>query len=305
MISGYSLYDHLESDSYKRKLTTRLRKNAVLLGSAVLFYFVTDLFKDLLRGKSTILRLRSMVGWKEIVKLILFNNFPGGIGGGVLWFLFALLYIYAFNILICQFFKKKDIGKICFWSFSTLLIANILIIIFTAIGDDFCHGLFSSHLLYSNWLVSGLPCFYIGMGCRAFTVQNQEKLKTKVHQMVVTLIVLVVINYLFCKLLDVTMNLYLSYTPFSILMDLIIFAFSSVVFISDNNILVIAGEKYSRDVYLLHPFIHSVTNMFFGGRLEGIVMTAYVQPVLVVALSFGMSAAMEYLISSIRTKRIV
>lgn len=153
-VSGFFSYN-----SNAKKILKRLKKILVLFAVSLCFYLLisilniwggSDAFFANLNNKST------------YINFILFNQ-TGAVGH--LWFLPALVYVYAIVLVT----KKLKISNKAFYSISILLFAFMFI-------TKEIFGLFEPDAPYfRTWLFMGIPCFSLGL----FVRENEEKFKKK------------------------------------------------------------------------------------------------------------------------------
>lgn len=282
MVSGYSMYAYLGRDIYREKIKSRLKRNIKVLIISIACYFLFDIAKCLLKGKSVFLHFAEMITIPNVLRLVFLGVFPPQSSCGILWFMLAQIYIYVFILLFTSGKKKIIVPYISIISFFVLLIASSLKIIATAYHWKLGPVDLSSSWIYGNWILMGLPCFLLGIGIADYIEKNRRKISiVPISRYLLVIGVCIVLNYILCLVLDHQLKMYLSYTVFTLVIDYCAFAISQQDCISGNNLLAKIGCYHSRNIYIAHPAIISGFNIIFEKyKISG--WGGYIHPLLVI-----------------------
>ena len=296
MVSGYSLYGCLETDIYREKIKRRLKKNSKVLGIAIACYFVFDIAKCMLKGRSVFQHFAEMISIPNVFRLVFLGLFPPQSACGILWFMLAQLYVYVFAIIFASKTKKCIIPTITKISFFALLFASCLKIFSTALHWKVGIIDLSSSWIYGNWILMGLPCFFLGIGFADYFEKNHHKVVLfSILGYMVVIGVCIILNYILCLILDHQLKMYLNQTAFTLIMDYCMFAIAQQDRISEKNLFAKIGCFHSRNVYIAHPAIISCYNIIFE-KIPSTSWIGYVQPVLVIITSLVFSMILNIIV---------
>ncbi len=291
MISGYTLYFYIGSDKYKSKLGNRIRKNAIVTGLALFAYLLIDIAKCILQRESILEYLTSIVEIDDIILFLTVGIIPVS-SGRVLWFIYGLLYVYIIMYIVPP--KKKYIYRNAIISFVVMVLFSAAKVFFTVYPADFIGIDLKTYWIYGNWAVIGLSSVTIGIAIAKFVDEYPEKIKTIRRWSPTIGILCILINFVVCFVLDRRYGMYLSYTIFTLVLDILIFIISTKEFIAHSNFIVILGEKHSRNVYLWHPIFVSITNyavLFL--QLSKVKLIAWFQPLTVICVTIIFSVILN------------
>lgn len=138
MISGYLLYSRCGIGR------ERLMRNVRHIGTMCAWTLVLFSIVDILRMLYT--HTMEVPSALSIAKLLIFNVYPGHVGGH-LWYLFAYLYVLVIMVIVDKFRLWY-----CLFASAPLL----FIVYFVAQYYDM------PDYIYRNFLIEGLPCFAVG-----------------------------------------------------------------------------------------------------------------------------------------------
>ena len=300
MISGYTLYSCLETDSLKIKIKGRFQRNGKILAIAFICYCLFDCGKCLIKGKSILTFLGGMLNVPNVLRLFFLGIFPNQFAGGILWFMLGQLYIYLFVLVFSNHIKKHHIPLYTWISVAVLIIASCAKVCAVAFRLELWGVELSSYWIYGNWVVMGLPCFVLGIGFADYLKRKREiVVRTPLFTYILVIAISSVLNFVLCMMLNKFLNMYLSYTIFTLLIDYCAFAISQKERISSKNILAKIGCYHSRNVYIVHPAIISIFNIFFEKLTVPVKMGEFIEPVLVILATLGFSVVLNLIVKKI------
>ena len=280
MISGYTLYRYIESYKYKSKVADRIKKNAVVTGVALLAYLFIDIAKCILQHESISEYLARMVEIENILLFLIVGIIPIS-SGKVLWFIYGLVYVYAIMYAFPP--KKRYVYRNAVISLVLMTLFSAAKVIFTAYPVTLAGLNLSEYWIYGNWAVIGFTSVTIGIAIAKFVEEYPQKIKTLRRWSPVIGILCIVINFVVCLILDEKYGMYLSYTVFTLILDILIFVISTTDFMSHGNLIGILGKNHSRNVYLWHPVFVSITNYAVAFlKLQNTQLGAWLQPFAVI-----------------------
>ena len=280
MISGYTLYRYIEGNKYKSKVADRIKKNSIVTGTALLAYLFVDIAKCILQHESISEYLSDMVEIENILLFLIVGIIPIS-SGKVLWFIYGLVYVYVIMYVIPP--QKKHVYRNAVISSVIMVLFSMAKVIFTAYPVTLAGINLSEYWIYGNWAVIGFTSVTIGIAIAKFVEEYPEKIKTLCFYSPIIGFLCIVINFIVCFKLDLKYGMYLSYTIFTLILDLLIFVISANDFMSHGNPIVIFGKKHSRNVYLWHPIFVSLTNYaVILLKLQNTWLEAWIQPFTVI-----------------------
>lgn len=300
MISGYTLYRYLEMPSYTAKVRSRIKRNMIMALTGLAVYFAIDVLKCLMKCESILAFTARIFEPKNLLLFLFANVVPPG-SGGIVWFLFALIYAYLIKLLIQP--KRKNVYTVAGRSLLAMLIANVAKVYFVAFPTELLGVDLSSYWLYGNWLIIGLPCVNIGLALAKLFEEYCEGLQMWRKYCWLTMAVCLLLNFALCLYLDRKYGMYLSYTPFTLLIDAIIFLLSTKDFIGERSIISWIGQNLASNVYLWHETQLFVSNFAITTLgLTGSTLVAWGQPFLVIGMTLTLCIGLYFMKSKIKSK---
>lgn len=282
MITGY-----FYSETVKRKKEiSQLKRMAKYAFGFFIIYFLFDCVFYGISG--CLFQFIREISYKDIVKFVLFNK---PISGEHLWYLFALTYCLVIRYFVISKFNSKI--KFCIVPF--LLIIDL-------IAGKYSLLIFGKEIPYyitRNFMFSALPFFLIG----EYIYKNLTKLKRKNKK---------------TYLIIAAFGLILSFTEHYILYTLhcetmrsqycgtSIYAvglFTYVVCTGNNEVetkISRWGRLYSLPIYVVHPMIIKIIKLVFNKAENDLIV--WVQPLVVLALSFAVSIFIEHILRGNKEK---
>lgn len=289
MISGYSLYPYIGTDQFRKKVIQRIKRNGAITVIGLSVYFLVDIAKCILKRESVWTFLGSVFSKANMIKLFTLGVIPPGTGG-VMWFMIALVYIYTLLLFLEPLLKKENVKSLGGVAFISMVLFGLIKIIVTALDLHIGSFYLGSNWIYGNWIAIGLPALLIGISlCKVIEDGTWKDfhcstvLAIMALCMTATSIESLILN---CKL-----HLYLSYSVFTLIVDVCIFVVAQRSYFRSENPMVKVGKYYSRDLYLWHPLVMSAASISVSIlRLGNNLAVMYLQPVavLVVSLLFSM-----------------
>jgi surface polysaccharide O-acyltransferase-like enzyme len=300
MISGYTLFRYIELPSYTAKVCSRVKRNLFMALTGLVVYYAIDVLKCLMKGEGILAFTARYFEPKNLLLFLFANVVPPG-SGSIVWFLFALIYAYLIKLLIQP--KRKNVYTVAGWSLLAMLVANVAKVYFTAFPTELFGVDLSSYWLYGNWLFVGLPCVNIGLALAKLFEEYSESLQKRRKHCWLAMAVCLLLNFAFCLYLDRKYGMYLSYTPFTLLIDAIIFLLSTKDFVSERNALSWIGKNLAGDIYLWHHtqiFISNFVITMLG--IGGSAVAEWGQPVLVICMTLVLCTGLYFLKCRIESK---
>ena len=292
MISGYSLYNHLGTSNFRKKIIQRIKRNGAITAFGLIIYFFVDVGKCILKKESVWTFLGPVLSWENLVKFFLLGVIPPGTGG-VLWFMIALVYIYTLLLFLEPLLKKE---KITIWgsvAFICMVLLGLIKITTTALNAHISSFYLGSNWIYGNWIAIGLPAFLIGMSlCKVIEENTWSKFRCQYILAIMT--ICITATSIESLVLKRNLDMYLSYTIFTLIVDVCIFILAQKDYFCPQNPIVKLGKKYSRDLYLWHPLVMSAVSITVTRlRLGDNIIVMYLQPVIVLEMSLLFSVLLN------------
>lgn len=171
-----------------------------------------------------------------------------------------------------------------------MVVAGIVKIISTAynlsVGDLYLGEVW----LYGNWLLIGFPSFFIGLSLAQIIETNQNKIKKYIKISWIVMTICLLLFSIESILLKSRLDMYLSYSVFTLIADVCVFFISSVTIFLRENLFIKIGKYYSKDLYLWHPIIMSMVSIVLQMlKLTDNIYVGYLRPVIVLVLSIALS----------------
>ncbi len=282
MISGYFLFAYLDSEQFPQKNFQRIKRNGAITVIGLIIYFLIDVAKCILKRKSV------WTFWERVFSLSnLVKFFALGIPatGGILWFMMALVYTYILLLILKTLFTRNSIKAWGIGAFIYMVLLGIVKIITSALNIHIGSIFLGSNWIYGNWITIGLPAILIGMSMRKL---NEDRTWNNFSVPVVLAIMVICLTATSIEalILKQNLNIYLSYSIFTLIVDACIFILAQKEYFHRQNSMIKLGKYYSRDLYLWHPIIISMISTFVTKlQLEENTAIMYLQPVIVLAVS--------------------
>lgn len=283
MVSGYYCYKPFTIDVNGNYLNI---KNKLLhIGQitfyASLFYLVFVLLQQIVFHNQNL----------ELTKIQIFNwvvfNQPSIIAGQY-WFLFALLYAYAFYGLLERFGLRKV----------EYMIAVILFFVYIAMAQG-AHlmGIKIPNMYYRNWLIEAFPYFMLGHWIHGN--QNRITISNKV------LVSIMVVTTLLCL-----MERWLMGRAFGVNIVTIPQVFALFVYGVKNpsrheGVVQRLGRDYSMLIYILHPAVwHTIDAVYNKANVADILAMQYIRPILVLTISIIFAFLFNSIIAHLKNTKL-
>lgn len=269
MISGYFCLDENFEFCSRDKVFRKLLHILSLTGGAVAFYIAVNLMTSLWSGQFSF-----CVTPKMLFKFVAFNV-PFFVPGQ-LWFLFALVGVYI--AVYCLLRLNL--------SYVIIPLGIVMCIVYLCLAQGFhLLGIGMSGWVYRSWVVEGIAFFSLGALLRC---------KSRSLSRTWFFIVLLVISSVLCLLERRWMGRDFGVQICSFMQVVSIFAIGILCPSEKETWLSRTGKYYSMLVYVLHPFVwHSVEDLYRLMTWDGNLFALYVMPILVVALTFVLSACVN------------
>ena len=291
MVSGYTLYNTVETPEYRAKVRSRLKKNLRVTIGALLLYFVVDVVKCIIQKESIGSFFLGLLSKESILKFFIVGIISEG-SGGVLWFMIGLVYVYLIRIVLP--IKRRSVYRNALISFALMMILNVCKIYFTY-NRTYIIGLdLSTYWLYGNWATIGITSVNIGL-VMAKLVEDYSAKMPQLRRICIPIIIgSAVLNFAFYYALKMKLDMYLSYTLFTLVIDGAIFLLSTCDNISPKNIVARLGQYHSRNRYLYHCIFIFAANfaITYLGNLEDF-WVALVKPISVILMTVVFSICLN------------
>lgn len=288
MISGYSLFTYLETDRFRKKLIQRTKRNGSITLMGLAIYLFVDVVKCVLKRESVWTFLGPAISVPNLVKFITLGVIPPGTGG-VLWFMMAMVYSYIFLLLVEPLLKKNKIKALGLGSFVFMVVLNIVKINATALNIQICFINLGSNWIYGNWITIGLPAMFIGMSLRKL-IDEESWINYSAPAVLTIMALCLTVTSIEGLIIKHKLNMYLSYSIFTLVVDVCIFILAQKKYFNSKNPMVKLGKYYSRDLYLWHPLVMSAISIILTLlQLEDYSILTYLQPLIVLIISLLLS----------------
>lgn len=237
MITGYYL-PAMTDEKFKKHLI----KIIYLTLFSTLFYILLSYVQSHVGSQVSTDWFAQTFSIKRILKWLLLND--AAIGGGPLWYFYAILYV----LVIMRIARKFKIMNILYIVLPFLFLGNYLVSI---LGHIAC---------YRNFLFTGMP--YVLLGCLFRNYEN--RILDLFHKSQTLITGLVVI----CVCLGAEMIVYkmagcsVGRDHYLLTLPMVICVFILVLrnpHWGSGSFFTLAGKKYSAYIYILHPFFISCT----------------------------------------------
>lgn len=254
IISGYFAWSS-SNEKALSKMPAKLKHTVAMIGWAVLFstlyHIVTaSLQNGLIEAVRSWLGVFDLKNTLKFVALTATSHIPGW---GVLWFLFSLLYCYvAYTVVLKLKWIKLAYGMIVPILLFHLGVRYLLVLSGVSFGGVY----------FQNWLLNGIPFFFLGHWIHAHHDQLVKRCKDRS-------LLIVCVGGIVLANIEAQIVGYMSFYFGTILqvISLFIFALRN----PEKKVcgwLAEIGEKDCFFVYIAHPIVGGVINMLAGGLKE-------------------------------------
>lgn len=240
MISGFLLKENKIKEYIKKIIYI------TLISSIIYFFWNIVLNLDTL-GEY----LKNVFNVKSFLKLLFFND--TSCFGFHLWYLYAYIYILVFHYYCMKLNFKNN---------------SIYLIILFLLVVDFAFGKYSlliwgkefDYILVRNFLIVGIPNFYIGR----FIKEYKENIKVKSNFLILFIIFFLITSFVERELLRINgFNTIREHYISTIFLSIITFLFFININVNDNYIRISEiGKKYSMLIYIIHPMVIDIYKFF-------------------------------------------
>ena len=259
--SGYFSREIIDAKNYK-KLFSRIKSLCLIFLIAIVSYSFVYIIINGLNSYINYFMIKD-----TYIKLLAFNSFENTFFTP-LWFLLALIYVYAVIIVLLKIkLEKLIIALPC------LFLPLILLSGFNGIKYEI------SNILYSNFLITGIPYFSVGYILKN-KVSSISKQGLKINN------ALFVFNVLLFAFLYVRLsNIFhiSSITNIIIAITLFIISVSYRVELSNNKVGFIIS-KLSLYIYILHWLVYNLMSTYIPLKIN-----MWVYPIIVLLISMFIS----------------
>ena len=268
MTSGYYCYSQ-DRNIVDNKMPKKLKHILKLcIGATILYFIEESVIVPILSGEKIFILsfIKECCTWNKVTKFLLFNQLPFG---GILWFLFALLYCY----LIFTIINRRNWYKGAYIAIPILIVLHIvsrgIIQYFNLIDENI------NIVWYRNFIFMGFPFFMLGN----FIHKYEEKIVNKFTNKKLLMLIGAGLAISCFERLVVVLELFWG----TVLATFCIFVFAiknpekKVV-----PIMAAIGEKYSMPIYILHPIVSTLI-YYIKCRmgLENNILLAILNPMIV------------------------
>lgn len=280
MVSGYFCFKPLipgERSSISKKL---LHIGKITL-FASLVYLVFVLLQQLaFHNQSLVFSRRDLFNW------VVFNK-PKIIAGQY-WFLFALLYAYAFYGI----FERMGLRRLEYVLAAILFLAYIIMA-----QGSWLAGITVDKLMYRNWLVEAFPYFMLGHWIH----EHQEKIRISNK----TLLIIIIITTLLCWVERWIMGRDFGVNIVTIPQVFALFMYGVKNPTRHEGVMQRFGRDCSMLVYILHPVVwHSLDGVFSVVGVSGNMLVLYLRPLLVLGISILLSLLFNFIVMKVQKRKV-
>lgn len=290
MVSGYFCFKPLvvETESCISKPMTResilrIGRKLTHIGKitfwASVFYLTFVLLQQLCLHNQNL-----QLSAKEAFNWFVFNQ-PKIIAGQY-WFLFALLYAYAFYGILESFRLRK---------FAYILAAMMFIVYVVMAQGVHMVGYHVPNMFYRNWLVEAFPYFMLGHWIH----ENQDRTNISNKLLIAT----IVTTTLLCWVERWFMGRDFGVNIVTIPQVFALFVYGIKNPKKHEGIVQRIGRDCSMLVYILHPAVwHSLEGIYSKLRWNDNMIALYMMPILVLGMSIMFSIAFNKLMDKVTKK---
>jgi len=289
MVSGYFCFKPL-AVSTELKTGKAMAGGGTLIGRklkhigkitfwASVFYLAFVLFQQLcLHNQNFLLSEREIFNW------LVFNE-PKIIAGQY-WFLYALLYAYAFyGILECLRLRK----------FAYILAAMMFVVYVVMAQGVHLADYHVPNMLYRNWLVEAFPFFMLGHWIHG----NQDKISISNK----TLILIIAVSTLLCWVERWFMGRDFGVNIVTMPQVFALFFYGVQNPSKHEGVIQRIGRDCSMLVYILHPAVwHSLEGIYNKFDWNDKMFALYMMPILVLGVSILLAIVFNKLMDMVRQK---
>lgn len=251
MITGFF---YVKSESDNSQLSS-IKKIFFLTISSTILYLIIEIILGKISGMSIVSFLNEKTGKEQIITWLIFNNTPFG---GHLWYLYALLYC-----LIFFYFLKKYMSQ---YADTILTVLTPLLLCIDLILGKYSKLLLNREFPYyivRNFMFVAIPYFYIGYYIR----KHYDKISKINNYSFLEMFFIIVLVLTTCleKYLSISLGFnngrehYISSTFLSVIVFTI---FTDDHWNTKNVILSKIGRRYSLFIYIIHPILIDLFNIF-------------------------------------------
>lgn len=292
MVAGYFCFSE-NPQELRRKLHKRIAWLAEVIVVSCTAYFIWKVFRYQLKGESVMAWLTGFSA-KEAVLFVCFNYVSFFMGH--LWYLFALLYVYVIMLVVNKYQLYRLIYKLLPAFFALQLIVS---------EGAALLGIDTPLALINNFVIMGIPNFFLGNYVRAKREKLLELVPSKEKLLAVALIgeALAFISWrTIGRFVDYKLaNVYAGTTIAAIAVFLYAVKYGNSV---KESALARWGERYLLFVYVMHPMvgktIEDLTVYFVGTKVT---FWNYLLPPVTCVLTLGLGAVFYWGLDAVRRMR--
>lgn len=281
MVSGYFCFKPLIPGDKRSSISKKLLHIGKITLFASLFYLGFVLLQQLVfHNQSFDFSRRDLLNW------VVFNK-PKVIAGQY-WFLFALLYAYAFYGIL----ERMGLRKLEYVLAAILFLAYI-----TMAQGSWLAGFTVDKLMYRNWLVEAFPFFILGHWIH----ENQDKIRISNK----TLLIIIIITTLLCWVERWIMGRDFGVNIVTIPQVFALFMYGVKNPTRHEGVMQRFGRDCSMLVYILHPVVwHSLDGIFSIVGVLGNMLVLYLRPLLVLGISILLSLLFNFIVMKVQKKKV-
>lgn len=294
MVSGYFCFRPIVQSTANQRLTTqtgggksliyrKLKHIGKITLYASLFYLAFVLLQHLVLHN-----FHPNYGLKTFFTFIVFNNPLPGIAGQY-WFLFALLYAYAFyGLLETLHLRKFAYG-----------LAAVMFVVYVVLAQGMhLAGYHVPNMIYRNWLIEAFPYFMLGHWIH----ENQDRINIS-NQVLVTVII---VTTLLCWVERWIMGRDFGVNIVTIPQVFALFVYGVKNPEKHEGVIQRIGRDCSMMVYILHPAVwHSLEGVYSKLGWSDNMPALYLMPILVLGISIVLSLLFNKLMAAVKKKPAV
>jgi len=290
MVSGFFLWN----DNHKllqSKILKQIKKIFALVVLSNLLFFLWDI---IINHKDIMTYLRNISHFRTMAEFLFLNESPFGIH---LWFLGALLYVLIIYYLLDRYNLNNKIKfLIPILLLTDLIFGKYSILIF---NREF------NYLFVRNFLFVGIPCFYLGNIIRE-KIETNKQFKFN-NNILLSGCVIFSITSILEKYLLVINNVNATRDQYISTTLLVICVFMYLVqnpMIFKDKIIEQIGNKYSLDIYIVHPIFIYLVNAIVK-HLGNSVSTVYsfIAPIIIYFITLIFVMTYKYFMKTMKDTR--
>lgn len=307
VLSGYTLFPHLDTPAFTQKIKKRLTRNAIVTAVAAAVYILADAIWARINGAGFFSTLNGYLNLNKIVKFLLFNDFSLSYSGSQavhLWFMFALLYSYAALLILNKLLTQKNIKYFAAGGAALMIAFGAFGVAFTVNPQYLYYPDYSLSYIFlqESWLTRALPYIAIGMFLGGFLNKKKFVLENK-KPLIIALVFVCVTAYFGIAMLTsyIFSCAYKSTLPIAVGIGLL-FLYSKRDGVKESNPMAKLGKYLSLDVYIWHMLLVKIFSVLTQNAhaFTDTRYFTYLRPLIIMAASIIFALCLYFIKKSIK-----